>query len=115
MLWAQEPHGPVPPLHTAIRQKPASQLHINEQTQTHTVTHVTETSESSGRGAVQTGPGDLQALSPRTRAIKSHPPPQPGCPAHVIKHQVKMLTAPDSRQIWQREEEEEKEQKGKGC
>lgn len=37
----QEHHGPVPPLHTAIRQKPASQLHINGQTQTHTDTHAT--------------------------------------------------------------------------
>ncbi|KAK9962100.1 hypothetical protein ABG768_007481 [Culter alburnus] len=40
-----------------------------------------------GRRAVKTGPGDLQAPSPRTRAFKSHPPPTPGCPAHVIKHQ----------------------------
>lgn len=51
-----------------------------------------------GRRAVKTGPGDLQAPSPRTRAFKSHPPPTPGCPAHVIKHQVKMLTAPDGRE-----------------
>lgn len=37
----QAHHGPVPPLYTAISQTPASRLHINEQTQTHTVTHVT--------------------------------------------------------------------------
>lgn len=33
--------SPVPSLYAAISQTPASQLNINEQTQTHTVTHVT--------------------------------------------------------------------------
>lgn len=34
-------HSPVPSLHAAISQTPTSRLNINEQTQTHTVIHVT--------------------------------------------------------------------------
>lgn len=71
--------------------------HINQSRLIYRPVCPLQTPDPSGRGAVKTGPGDLQAPSPRTRTFKSHPPPNtrlscschktPGKDAHCPRRQ----------------------------
>lgn len=71
--------------------------HINQSRLIYRPVCPLQTPDPSGRGAVKTGPGDLQAPSPCTRAFKSHPPPNtrlscsghktPGKDAHCPRRQ----------------------------